>query len=122
MRMRGLEPPRAFAHTDLNRARLPIPPHPRGTRSVAIEPLRERRQTPAAAGTKKLLMPRRTLIVLVLLLAGCGGHKAVVAPVVPLAESDPVQAHADASLRVIRRDFTAHLTPNAWGVDAEHVR
>jgi hypothetical protein len=30
MRMRGLEPPRAFAHTDLNRARLPIPPHPRG--------------------------------------------------------------------------------------------
>ena len=29
MRMRGLEPPRARAHTDLNRARLPIPPHPR---------------------------------------------------------------------------------------------
>src|SRR5262249_28320049 len=28
MRMRGLEPPRALAHTDLNRARLPIPPHP----------------------------------------------------------------------------------------------
>jgi hypothetical protein len=31
MRMRGLEPPRAEAHTDLNRARLPIPPHPRGS-------------------------------------------------------------------------------------------
>jgi hypothetical protein len=30
MRMRGLEPPRPFGHTDLNRARLPIPPHPRG--------------------------------------------------------------------------------------------
>ena len=30
MRMRGLEPPRGFPHTDLNRARLPIPPHPRG--------------------------------------------------------------------------------------------
>jgi hypothetical protein len=30
VRMRGLEPPRAFAHTDLNRARLPVPPHPRG--------------------------------------------------------------------------------------------
>src|SRR5256714_7475867 len=29
MRMRGLEPPRGFPHTDLNRARLPIPPHPR---------------------------------------------------------------------------------------------
>ena len=30
MRMRGLEPPRPYGHTDLNRARLPIPPHPRG--------------------------------------------------------------------------------------------
>jgi hypothetical protein len=30
MRMRGLEPPRGRPHTDLNRARLPIPPHPRG--------------------------------------------------------------------------------------------
>jgi hypothetical protein len=30
MRMRGLEPPRPERHTDLNRARLPIPPHPRG--------------------------------------------------------------------------------------------
>lgn len=29
MRMRGLEPPRAEAHGDLNAARLPIPPHPR---------------------------------------------------------------------------------------------
>ncbi len=29
MRMRGLEPPRTYIHTDLNRARLPIPPHPR---------------------------------------------------------------------------------------------
>ena len=30
MRMRGLEPPRGCPHTDLNRARLPVPPHPRG--------------------------------------------------------------------------------------------
>src|SRR5581483_10047300 len=30
MRMRGLEPPRGCPHTDLNRARLPIPPHLRG--------------------------------------------------------------------------------------------
>jgi hypothetical protein len=30
VRMRGLEPPRGCPHTDLNRARLPIPPHPRG--------------------------------------------------------------------------------------------
>ena len=30
MRMRGLEPPRGLPHTDLNRARLPVPPHPPG--------------------------------------------------------------------------------------------
>ena len=30
MRMRGLEPPPSYLDTDLNRARLPIPPHPRG--------------------------------------------------------------------------------------------
>jgi hypothetical protein len=28
MRMRGLEPPPGHPDTDLNRARLPIPPHP----------------------------------------------------------------------------------------------
>ena len=33
--MRGLEPPRPYGHTDLNRARLPIPPHPRGGGIVA---------------------------------------------------------------------------------------
>src|SRR6185437_13507061 len=32
MRMRGLEPPPGCPDTDLNRARLPIPPHPRGGR------------------------------------------------------------------------------------------
>src|SRR3954469_20251280 len=30
MRMRGLEPPRAVAHSHLKTACLPIPPHPRG--------------------------------------------------------------------------------------------
>src|SRR3954453_12695653 len=35
MRMRGLEPPRGYPHTDLNRARLPIPPHPRAALIVA---------------------------------------------------------------------------------------
>src|SRR5882762_10247965 len=35
VRMRGLEPPRPYGHTDLNRARLPIPPHPRARGSVA---------------------------------------------------------------------------------------
>jgi hypothetical protein len=40
--MRGLEPPRPYGHTDLNRARLPIPPHPRGLASLAPRPSRER--------------------------------------------------------------------------------
>ena len=31
VRLEGLEPPRACAHTDLNRARRPVPPQPRGT-------------------------------------------------------------------------------------------
>jgi hypothetical protein len=38
MRMRGLEPPPGFPDTDLNRARLPIPPHPRAVRSEDIAP------------------------------------------------------------------------------------
>jgi hypothetical protein len=36
MRMRGLEPPPGLPDTDLNRARLPIPPHPRGVRGEDI--------------------------------------------------------------------------------------
>ena len=35
VRMRGLEPPRPYGHTDLNRARLPIPPHPRSAAILA---------------------------------------------------------------------------------------
>jgi hypothetical protein len=36
VRMRGLEPPPSYLDTDLNRARLPIPPHPRGGRVAKI--------------------------------------------------------------------------------------
>jgi site-specific DNA recombinase len=35
VRMRGLEPPPGFPDTDLNRARLPIPPHPRGDAKIS---------------------------------------------------------------------------------------
>src|SRR5512135_736413 len=42
MRMRGLEPPRPYGHTDLNRARLPIPPHPLGAGIVAPDRKAER--------------------------------------------------------------------------------
>ncbi len=51
VRMRGLEPPRTYIHTDLNRARLPIPPHPRDGgatishgRSLGLDPLPRRRR------------------------------------------------------------------------------
>jgi hypothetical protein len=67
-------------------------------------------------------MVRRTLILIVLLLAGCGGHKAASVRPASLAESDPVEAQAFAALKSIRRDFTARFVPNHWGVDAAHVR
>jgi hypothetical protein len=35
MRMRGLEPPPGCPDTDLNRARLPIPPHPRAKAKIS---------------------------------------------------------------------------------------
>jgi hypothetical protein len=38
MRMRGLEPPPGYPDTDLNRARLPIPPHPRAEPREDIAP------------------------------------------------------------------------------------
>ena len=43
MRLRGVEPPRALAHTDLNRARLPVPPQPREPGNL---PTRSRRPRP----------------------------------------------------------------------------
>ena len=33
VRVKGLEPPWGEPHTDLNRTRLPIPPHPRGSQN-----------------------------------------------------------------------------------------
>jgi hypothetical protein len=49
MRMRGLEPPRSYLHTDLNRARLPIPPHPQTAGDdIARAGLGEARRRPIA--------------------------------------------------------------------------
>ena len=56
MRMRGLEPPRAFAHTDLNRARLPIPPHPRSGAQCSRA---------AARTTRSIFRLRRGLLLVV---------------------------------------------------------
>ncbi len=47
VRMRGLEPPRTYIHTDLNRARLPIPPHPHdGGATISHGPLGGPASTP----------------------------------------------------------------------------
>ena len=53
VRMRGLEPPRPEGHTDLNRARLPIPPHPRGQGQCSP------RRLLASAEPAVATMPRR---------------------------------------------------------------
>src|SRR5439155_26866020 len=54
MRMRGLEPPRGCPHTDLNRARLPIPPHPRGKRD-SVAPGLARTETGAASAARAIV-------------------------------------------------------------------
>src|SRR3569833_3832682 len=64
MRMRGLEPPRPYGHTDLNRARLPIPPHPRAAAIVArrgrprIRPRRVGRGLAADADRRRAALDR----------------------------------------------------------------
>jgi hypothetical protein len=65
-------------------------------------------------------MARRFLLLLVFLLAACGGHSASVAPLAP-RDAEPVQERAATALKLIRRDFAAHLVPNRWGVDAARI-
>ena len=77
MRMRGLEPPRAEAHTDLNRARLPIPPHPRGgqcSRGTSARTVRER--TYHAAPAPLPAPARRSALAAALALLAGGGSAA----------------------------------------------
>ena len=61
MRMRGLEPPPGFPDTDLNRARLPIPPHPRAGRAAEDTARTRRSQAPgprpAAGGAARVRGP-----------------------------------------------------------------
>src|SRR3972149_3337352 len=64
--MRGLEPPRPYGHTDLNRARLPIPPHPRGRANLSAAPgLPRRRLLPRASGMLTRDRTRSSCVLLV---------------------------------------------------------
>src|SRR4051795_8552138 len=89
MRMRGLEPPRPERHTDLNRARLPIPPHPRADDSSRHhECWHAARKPPAPFGVTSTMtrLPRHLTVTalcfvgaaLCLLAAACGGRPAAV--------------------------------------------
>jgi site-specific DNA recombinase len=46
VRLRGVEPPRSFLHTDLNRARLPVPPQPREQAIYRLPVSRRSRSSP----------------------------------------------------------------------------
>ena len=106
MRMRGLEPPRACAHTDLNRARLPIPPHPRGIQ--------------VSAGTISLL--KRGLVLLcglaALALAGPAAAGAPRTEVVVSLDAPPL-AQATSESRVLTKAARTHRldlrTPTSVG-------
>ncbi len=54
MRLKGVEPSRALAHTDLNRARLPVPPQPREQAIYRLSP-------PTRALRGAAARPRRSL-------------------------------------------------------------
>jgi site-specific DNA recombinase len=58
VRMRGLEPPPGFPDTDLNRARLPIPPHPRGGAAKISHPLIRTGTGSRAPGRRSIGGPR----------------------------------------------------------------
>jgi hypothetical protein len=58
VRMRGLEPPPGLPDTDLNRARLPIPPHPRVGERAKIS---HRRGAGRAAGSYLTSSRRRSI-------------------------------------------------------------
>src|SRR6187431_2386128 len=70
--MRGLEPPRGCPHTDLNRARLPIPPHPRAADTIASRPTAES----AVATHTMAAVTRVAVIALAALLAVAAGADA----------------------------------------------
>jgi hypothetical protein len=83
--MRGLEPPRPERHTDLNRARLPIPPHPRAGILAAVTAAGMLHEPPPSHGvTTAMSRVSRILCAAVLACiaaAGSGGSARPAAPV-----------------------------------------
>ena len=66
VRMKGLEPSRELPHSDLNAARLPIPPHPHdpasGAGYVAAEPGDEKGDSAAFVAELACPLPARGMI------------------------------------------------------------
>ena len=107
MRMRGLEPPRPYGHTDLNRARLPIPPHPRALDS-------SRRDRFGHAARK----PQRSRDVTVIMIRLLGLLLALALLALPAANgwrSDP--RHGEALREVV---VTLHSSPLAGRSTVAH--
>ena len=115
MRMRGLEPPRPERHTDLNRARLPIPPHPRAADSSRHTALRHAaRQPPRRIGVISIVNRVLALLCaigLCCLASACGSvaHQAapesageVSSEVIVTLASPPVAGRTGASGRAAR--------------------
>ena len=112
MRMRGLEPPRPYGHTDLNRARLPIPPHPRGSNDSSS----------GASHSTMIRIPVLLAACLAVVLLATGGVTVAPAPVsaertqVVVALRSPALAlspgsgkRIEAEQRAFRRELSAQV-------------
>ena len=120
MRMRGLEPPRPEGHTDLNRARLPIPPHPRGTPILAGTFSRSRTSHPVMlprSHCPRGRVPRRARAGLTAPRYGAGGP--VTEVVVTLASPPLARAGAGGAARIAteQRAFEKDLAEAVPGAD-----
>ena len=93
MRMRGIEPPRGHPHTDLNRARLPVPPHPRGPLILIAltDPATLRVCFVTGGGYHRRIVRRRLLLLLPLALLALA----------PDAHARPLEETASATVEVI---------------------
>ena len=107
MRMRGLEPPRPERHTDLNRARLPIPPHPRAGILAATARIRHAaRQPPFRIG----VIPNMNRVFALL---GAVGLCCLALPAAPPGTRQRLLRRASAALRTAARSSSRSRLPRS---------